>query len=231
MALISMKTVVKEYRAGNETIEALRGIDLEVEKGEFTAIAGPSGSGKTTLLNIAGCLDIPTSGQVTIESMQTTGMSAADLAEIRRMRLGFIFQSFNLIPVLTAEENVAFALHISGGTIGKKAKSKALDILGRVGLAGMEKRYPRELSGGQQQRVAIARALVRVPALVLADEPTANLDSATGDEILTVMKQLNRDLQVTFLLSTHDPMVMEHCGRLVQLHDGLVFSDGRQDQA
>ena len=200
---------------------------MEVEKGEFTAIAGPSGSGKSTLLNLIGCLDKPTSGKVFMDSIDLSKYSKKELAGIRRERIGFVFQTFNLIPILKAFENVAFPLSLlrkSAQDIEKSVKG----ILDDVGLGGMEHRYPRELSGGQQQRVAIARALVKEPSIILADEPTANLDSGTGAEILDLMKDLNEHKGATFIFSTHDPMVIERARRVIRLHDGQIHSDERR---
>ena len=200
---------------------------MEINKGEFTAIAGPSGSGKSTLLNLMGCLDKPTAGKVFINEVDVSQYNKKELANIRRQNIGFVFQSFNLIPILTAFENVAFPLsllHKSASEIGESVNQ----ILSDVGLEGMESRYPRELSGGQQQRVAVARALVKEPAIILADEPTANLDSTTGGEILDLMRDLNERKDATFIFSTHDPMVIERATRVIRLHDGQINSDERK---
>ena len=228
MAYVDVKGVTKDYKIEMVKVQALRGVDLAVEKGDFVAIAGPSGSGKTTLLNLIGCLDTPTSGEVLVEDEPIGKLSKTGLSDLRRRKIGFIFQSFNLIPVLTAQENVAFAAHIVGGKMGEQAEDLAREALAIVGLEGMESRFPRELSGGQQQRVAVARALVKEPSLVLADEPTANLDSVTASEILKLMDELNKKIGATFVFSTHDPMVMDHSRRLVKLHDGRVSSDERK---
>ncbi len=227
MRTLSVLNLEKDYEVGEIIVHALRGVSMEVENGEFTAIAGPSGSGKSTLLNLIGCLDKPTSGKVLIDEIDISQYSKKELANIRRKRIGFVFQSFNLIPILTAFENVAFPLSLlrkSADDIERTVNS----ILGDVGLKGMEHRYPRELSGGQQQRVAVARSLVKEPAIVLADEPTANLDSVTGAEILDLMKNLNEQKGATFIFSTHDPLVIERASRVIRLRDGQIQSDERK---
>lgn len=225
--LLSLVNLNKDYEDGKIVVHALKDINLEVEKGEFTAIAGPSGSGKSTLLNLIGCLDKPSSGEVFISGIDTSTYSKKELANIRREKIGFVFQSFNLIPILTAFENVAFPLSLLGQN-GDLIERKVKGILGDVGLGGLENRYPRELSGGQQQRVAIARALVKEPSIILADEPTANLDSANGAEILNLMKELNEQKEATFIFSTHDTAVIERAKRVVYLHDGQINSDERK---
>ncbi|MFP4330228.1 MAG: ABC transporter ATP-binding protein [Spirochaetaceae bacterium] len=225
--MIRIKGVHKAYRSGDTSVHALRGVDLEVAFGEFTAIAGPSGSGKSTLLNIIGCLDTPDSGTVHIGEAELTGADRRDRAEFRRRSLGFVFQSFNLIPVLTAYENVAFVLNLLG-LEERECRQRTMAILAEVGLEGMEDRRPTRLSGGQQQRVAIARALIKEPTIVLADEPTANLDSSTGEAILDLMRSLNRRRGTTFIFSTHDRLVMEYASRLVSLRDGAVLDDERR---
>ena len=227
--MIAIRNLTKTYLSGENEVHALRGVDLDIAKGEFTAIAGPSGSGKTTLLNIIGCIDDPDAGTVTIQDREMTKLPPKVLSAFRREHLGFIFQSFNLIPVLTAFENVCMSLDIMG-VDHAQASERTLAILKEVGLQGMENRLPTRLSGGQQQRVAIARALVKNPLVVLADEPSANLDSATGESILQLMKDLNQKLGTTFLFSTHDQMVMSWATRLVRLHDGLIQSDERRGQ-
>ena len=227
--MIRVDKVTKEYRTDHTAVQALRGVSLEIPAGEFLAIAGPSGSGKTTLLNLIGCLDLPSSGEIYIEGEAVSGKSRVELATLRRLKLGFVFQSFNLIPVLSAFENVSFALALLGAD-GRELRERTRKALEEVGLAGLEKRKPGELSGGQQQRVAIARALVKGPQIVLADEPTANLDSDTGREILELMAGLNRSHGTTFVFSTHDAMVMEFARRLVLLHDGTITKDQRRAQ-
>jgi len=222
--VIETKGLVKNYELNGITVEALRGIDLAFGPGEFAAVAGPSGSGKSTFLHLVGCLDVPTSGSVTVGGRDTALMRRADLALLRRQTIGFIFQAYNLIPVLSAIENVSFPLVLLGeGARG--ARERSLAMLESVGLAGMEDRRPKEMSGGQQQRVAIARALVKRPSLILADEPTANLDSKTAREILELMLELNGREGTTFVFSTHDQLVMEYARRLVRLRDGLVESE------
>jgi len=225
--LLSSVELKKDYNVGDTVVYALRGVSMEVERGEFTAIAGPSGSGKSTLLNLIGCLDKPTSGQVFINGVDVSRYSKKELANIRRENIGFVFQSFNLIPILTAFENVAFPLSLLRKN-ADEIEQNVNQILQDVGLSGMEHRYPRELSGGQQQRVAIARALVKEPSIILADEPTANLDSATGAEILDLMKELNEQKGATFIFSTHDPMVMDRARRIISLRDGQIHSDERK---
>ena len=222
--LIEVIDVTKKYMAGDTEVNALGGVNLTVDKGEFSSIAGPSGSGKTTLLNLIGCLDQVSSGEIKIDGEAVSGKNKNELALFRRDKLGFIFQTFNLIPVLTAFENVSFALSLLDVEAGE-LRRRTMDLLEEVGLKGMEKRYPRELSGGQQQRVAVARALIKEPDIVLADEPTANLDSTTGEEILHLMQELNRKHETTFIFSTHDKMVMDHARRLILLHDGVITED------
>ncbi|MCX7024828.1 MAG: ABC transporter ATP-binding protein [Spirochaetes bacterium] len=222
--LASLRGVSKTYHAGDDEIRALRGIDLDIAAGEFLSIAGPSGSGKTTLLNLIGCIDVVDSGDLFIEGRDIARMRKSGLADFRRERLGFIFQSYHLVPVLTAVENVALPLELLG-VPGREARDKARAMLAEVGLSGKEERFPSRMSGGQQQRVAVARALVKRPALVLADEPTANLDSTTGEAILDLMQAMNERHGTTFVFSTHDRMVMERARRLVSLHDGAIMAD------
>lgn len=208
---------------GVETL-ALDGIDLAVHAGEFSALAGPSGSGKTTLLNILGALDAPTEGTVCIEGRDLAPLSPAELSDLRMRKLGFVFQAYNLIPVFTARENVEFVMELQQVSAAGR-KQRALEVLEEVGLGGLGDKRPLEMSGGQQQRVAVARAIVARPAMVLADEPTANLDSETAARLLELMEQLNRTHGITFLFSTHDPAVMEAARRVVRLRDGRVVSD------
>ncbi len=221
MKVVETTNLVKDYSLNGLTVNALRGISLKVEQGEFTAVAGPSGSGKSTFLHLVCCLDTPTSGSVSVGGTDIATLSRKELALLRRSHIGFIFQAYNLIPVLTTLENVSLPL-ILLGTDAKETRDKALRALAAVGLEGMDSRKPKEMSGGQQQRVAIARALIKNPALILADEPTANLDSRTGKEILDLMLDLNKREGTTFIFSTHDPMVMDCARRLVKLRDGLV---------
>ncbi len=228
--LISIRNVTKVYRSGTTEVSALRGVSLEVNRGELLAIAGPSGSGKSTLLNLIGCLDAASSGEVLIDDQAVSGLTRKQLALFRRNHLGFVFQSFNLIPVLTAYENVSLALSLLTLDAGE-VRTRSLEMLGEVGLQDMTGRRPAELSGGQQQRVAIARALVKEPQIVLADEPTANLDSETGEGLLELMRRLNRQLGSTFIFSTHDAMVMDYADRLVRLQDGRIVADERRARA
>ena len=225
--MIRIERLERTYKAGETQVRALRGVSLLIEPREFLSIAGPSGSGKTTLLNLIGCIDRPDVGEITIDGKAVTRMSGAELALFRRERLGFVFQTFNLIPVLTAAENVAFALSLIGRT-DREARERSRAFLVEVGLEGREDSLPGKLSGGQQQRVAIARALVKEPAIVLADEPTANLDSENGAAILELMERLNERHGTTFVFSTHDPMVMGRARRLVRLRDGLIASDEKR---
>jgi putative ABC transport system ATP-binding protein len=214
--------VSKTYRLGKVTVTALDGVSLAVKAGEFLAVAGPSGSGKTTLLNLIGCLDTPTSGQVAIDGEAISGLSPGRRADLRARKLGFVFQTFNLIPVLTAWENVEYPLLLQRGRGDVAARVRA--ALEHVGLADRARHRPPELSGGQQQRVAIARALVTEPALVLADEPTANLDSRTGHEIVELMRRLNRERGTTFVFSTHDPRIVNAADRVLEISDGRLQS-------
>lgn len=223
MSLIDVRAVTKQYWLGRTPVPALRGIDLGVDPGEFLAIAGPSGSGKTTLLNLIGCIETPTNGTVRIEGADVAGLSGDSLAELRATKIGFIFQRFNLLPVLTALENVEYPLLLTR-LPDQQRRQRALEALDRVGLSSFANHKPLELSGGQQQRVAIARAIVAEPRIVLADEPTANLDRTTGGEILSLMKSINQRQRTTFIFSTHDQKVMELAGRIALLSDGLIVS-------
>ncbi|MDR1576328.1 MAG: ABC transporter ATP-binding protein [Treponema sp.] len=224
MTVVEAENVVKDYGLNGQTVHALRGVNLSFEGGEFAAIAGPSGSGKSTFLHLTGCLDTLTGGSMSIGGRNVAGLSKKQLALLRRHSIGFIFQAYNLIPVLTVSENIAFPLTLLG-VDKREIRERVARSLRDVGLEGMEKRRPREMSGGQQQRVAIARALVKKPALILADEPTANLDSTIGREILELMVQLNTSEGTTFIFSTHDPMVMEFARRIIKLCDGRIESD------
>jgi putative ABC transport system ATP-binding protein len=221
---VRLSDVKKTYRTGPIEVPALRGVSLRIEPGEFVATAGPSGSGKTTLLNIIGGLDRADSGEVWVAGQNLQLLSAGDLARVRLQRIGFVFQTYNLLPVLSALENTEFTLLLQG--VPSDVRKERVERLFReIGLAGLENRRPAELSGGQQQRVAVARAMVTEPALILADEPTANLDSATAISLLDVMERLNRSTGTTFLFSTHDPQVMERAHRLIRLRDGQIVSD------
>lgn len=225
--MIKIDSVVRTYQAGETEVQALKGVSLNIDPGEFISIAGPSGSGKTTLLNLIGCIDSLDSGEISIKGVPVSRMSKKEKTEFRRKNLGFIFQTYNLIPVLTAYENVAFALSLLD-LKEEEVRSRSMGILKEVGLEGMEHRRPDRLSGGQQQRVAIARALVKQPEIILADEPTANLDSETGEDILKLMQEMNRKYNTTFIFSTHDKMVMDYAKRLVLLHDGQIQNDERR---
>ncbi|MBU0677218.1 MAG: ABC transporter ATP-binding protein [Verrucomicrobia bacterium] len=227
MPLIEVENIHKEYEDGKTTVHALRGIDLTIDAGEFTAIAGPSGSGKTTLLNLISGLDAVSAGNITLDSVDISSASARKLSQLRLEKIGFVFQAYNLVPVLTARENVEFTMLLQGVPSGERRK-RSLDMLERVGLGEYADRKPTAMSGGQQQRVAVARAIVTHPRVVLADEPTANLDSETGSRLLDLMKRLNAEEDMTFVFSTHDPMVMDYSTRLVRLHDGKVKSDERK---
>jgi putative ABC transport system ATP-binding protein len=220
-AVVTIESVKKTYRQGEVDVPALRGVDLEVERGDFLAFAGPSGSGKTTLLNLIGGLASPSNGRIAIEGRDLSTMSKGERSTMRLQRIGFIFQAYNLIPVLTAYENAEFVLLLQRAD-EQERREKVMAMLDKVGLSGMGNRFPRELSGGQQQRVAIARAIVAEPAIILADEPTANLDSKTAAQLLDTMELLNREKQATFLFSTHDPAVMKRAKRLVYLRDGQI---------
>lgn len=220
--LLEIRKVSKTYHAGKVDCPALHDIDLDVDKGEFLALCGPSGSGKTTLLNIIGCIDNADSGTVTLDGRALTGRNADDLAVLRREHFGFIFQTYNLIPVYDVFENVELSLKLLGKGHAAEMKEKVMSVLDSVGLKGLEHRRPLELSGGQQQRVSIARALVKQPRVILADEPTANLDSRTGEDVVHLMEEMNARMGVTFIFSTHDQLVMQHAKRLVRLHDGRV---------
>ena len=223
-AVVALRGVTKLYRQGSLEVHALRGLDLTVRKGEFTALIGPSGSGKTTTLNLVGGLDSPTGGSVAVEGVDLGTLSRKALSHLRRDRIGFVFQSYNLIPVLTAYENAEMVMWVQGVPAPERRR-RVMELLHAVGLEGMEDRRPTELSGGQQQRVAIARAIASDPAVVLADEPTANVDSETAERLISLMETLNRDRDVTFLFSTHDPRVVERVKRVVRLVDGRVDSD------
>jgi putative ABC transport system ATP-binding protein len=225
--IVSVRGLTREYKQGSVTVHALRGVDLDIEAGEFTALMGPSGSGKTTLLNQIGALDQPTAGSVVVDGRELAQLSAGQLSDLRLHRLGFIFQSYNLLPVLSAAENAEFVLVLRGVPKAERRR-RVLDTLASVGLTGLEHRRPNALSGGQQQRVAVARAIAGQPALVLADEPTANLDSKTGHELIELMADLNRAHGVTFVFATHDPQVMDAARRVVRLVDGRIAEDLRK---
>ena len=226
--IVDLKDVTKVYKEGRHEVHALRGLDLQVDAGDFIAVVGPSGSGKTTLFNIIGALDTPTSGHVRVSGRDLERLSRTELARLRLNKIGFVFQAYNLVPVLTAYENTELVLALQHVPSGER-RQRALEILDQVGLKGMEFRKPFELSGGQQQRVAVARAMVARPDLILADEPTANLDTTTGGALMDMMRELNEKSGITFVFSTHDRQIMERARRLVTLKDGLIFSDENRD--
>jgi putative ABC transport system ATP-binding protein len=223
-SIVELEEVTKIYRQGEIEVQAVRSLSLLVERGEFSALCGPSGSGKTTLLNLIGALDKPTSGRVSIEGRDLGPLSRRELSRLRRDRIGFVFQAYNLMPVLTAYENAELVLSLQGVPDDQRRK-RVLELFALVGLEGLEDRRPDELSGGQQQRVAIVRAIAANPAIVLADEPTANVDSETAENLLQIMERLNRERGVTFLFSTHDTRVMDRARRIVRIVDGKVETD------
>jgi putative ABC transport system ATP-binding protein len=225
--IVQVENVSKIYRLGKTDVPALRDVSLEVHPGEFLSIAGPSGSGKTTLLNLVGCVDTPTRGRVRVDGRDTLELSERALTDLRLHRIGFIFQTFNLVPVLSVFQNVEFPLLLQGGATKKERQTRVTKLLEAVGLATHARHRPSELSGGQRQRVAVARALVSNPALVLADEPTANLDSATGENIIDLMRDMNERDGTTFIFSTHDARVMAHAHAVLKLADGRLV--GRED--
>ncbi len=220
--IVSAEKVSKDYKLGKAEVHALREVSLEVHRGEFISIAGPSGSGKTTLLNLIGCVDTPTSGTVKVDGRDTHALSERELTDLRLHKIGFIFQTFNLVSVLSLYQNVEFPLLLQGGLTRAERRRRIEGLLEAVGLADHARHRPSELSGGQRQRVAVARALVTRPPLVLADEPTANLDSQTGANIIDLMKEMNRRDGTTFIFSTHDPKVMSHASAIVRIADGEV---------
>jgi len=222
--VVSCKQVVKTYLQGELSVHALSDVSLDVTKGDFICLSGPSGSGKSTLLNMIGGLDSPTSGEIIVDGEHIENMQKGQLAEMRLSKIGFVFQAYNLIPVLSAQENVEMVMQMQGVSKTQR-ETESMNILNEVGLKGLESRRPAALSGGQQQRVAVARAIVSRPSLVLADEPTANLDSHTAKKLLDLMLSMNQQHDITFIISTHDPMVMEMSKRLIRLHDGKIISN------
>ena len=214
--------ITKEFRTGKVVVHALRGVSLEIEAGEMVAIVGPSGSGKSTLLGLLGGLDTPTSGRVEVDSLDITDMNESQLADVRSAKIGFVFQTFNLIPTLTALENVALPAQFARSRSKVKPTRRARELLTTVGLGDRLKHRPAELSGGEQQRVALARAMVNQPALILADEPTGNLDSASGDRVLEALEQMRRETGTTLVVVSHDPSVAARADRVLQLHDGQI---------
>jgi len=224
--VVECTQVKKTYQQDAVPVYALRGVDIQIEQGDFASLSGPSGSGKSTLLNMIGGLDRPDEGDVIVDGISLSGLSESELAHLRLHKIGFVFQAYNLIPVLSAQENVEFILQLQG-VAALQRRQRAQQALESLGLADMSHRRPGELSGGQQQRVAIARAIVTNPALLLADEPTANLDSATTEELLVLLKNLNQQQGMTIVTATHDPLVMSYTSRKVQMRDGAIELDDR----
>jgi putative ABC transport system ATP-binding protein len=225
--ILETKQLSKVYQVGQEKIPALRGVNFKADAGNFIVINGPSGSGKSTFLNLIACIDRPTEGEVFIEGQATSKLTESQLAELRKRKIGLVFQSFNLIPVLSAYENVEYPLLLLGIS-SLERKKKVMGLLDEVGLTDLVKRRPDELSGGQRQRVAIARALVTDPKIVLADEPTANLDSETGKQVMVIMRRLNEDHKVAFLVVTHDPVVTQYAERTVRIRDGQLSEENNR---
>jgi len=230
MTAVHCVDLCKTYRQGEEDIKALDHVSIDIDEGGFVCLSAPSGGGKTTLLNAIGGLDKPDSGEVYIAGRRIDNLSKGELADLRLRQIGFVFQAFNLIPVLTARENIEFVMQVQGVPAGER-QSKSLEILEEVGLAGLEDRRPADMSGGQQQRVAVARAIVSRPALVLADEPTANLDSRAADGLMELFRELNDHHNTTFVIATHDKRVMGYAKRLVRMLDGRIVDDIEQDAA
>jgi len=222
--IVELKHLSKIYQQGELELKAVNNVSLTIRKGDFAALCGPSGSGKTSILNLIGALDEPTSGEVYLDKIELASLTRSELAEVRKNRIGFVFQSYNLIPVMTAYENAAFVLELQG-VDKQEQQQRVMQTLSDVGLAGLEHRRPDEMSGGQQQRVAIARAIVTKPAIVLADEPTANVDSHTAEALLDLMQSLNEQQGITFLFSTHDQHVIDRAKRIIQVHDGKIAGD------
>jgi putative ABC transport system ATP-binding protein len=221
---VQCRNLSKVFSQGELAVHALSEVDIDISTGDFVCLSGASGSGKTTLLNMIGGLDVASSGEITVTGKRLDLMSMSELADLRLHHIGFVFQAYNLIPVLSARENVEFVMQLQGVEAAQR-RQLAMDILEQVGLTGLEDRRPSELSGGQQQRVAVARAIVSKPALILADEPTANLDSTNSDKLMTLMRELNASMGTTFIISTHDEGVMKFAKRLVKLHDGRIIND------
>jgi len=231
VSIVALTDVKKHYALGETTVEAVKGASFSIEKGDFISIAGPSGSGKSTILNMIGLIDSPTAGEVSIDGRPVSGIKDRELTRLRHRTIGFIFQSFNLIPVLDVRENVEFPLLLGKDSRMTRERRSYVDfLLEEVGLAGHRKHKPNELSGGQRQRVAIARALVTNPDIILADEPTANLDSATGEAILQLMKRINKEMDTTFIFSTHDAKIVEMADHVIRLRDGMVVENFRPER-
>ncbi|MBA7540446.1 putative ABC transporter ATP-binding protein YknY [subsurface metagenome] len=228
MAIVQLSEVKKIYPLGKTEVQAVKGVTFDIEKGDFISIAGPSGSGKSTILNMIGCIDTPTEGSVKIQGTETSALCDREITRLRHRVIGFIFQSFNLVPVLNVFENIEFPLLLDRETMTKTEKLEWIDyLMEAVGLQEWRKHKPNELSGGQRQRVAVARALVTKPGIVLADEPTANLDSKTGGSIIELMKKMNAELETTFIFATHDQAIVEIADHVIRLHDGLVAENLR----
>lgn len=225
---VILRNVSRVYRQNAVSVQALTDINLDIPRLDFVCLSGPSGSGKSTLLNLIGGLDTPTTGEIEVDGKRLDRMTRGELAELRLHKIGFVFQAYNLIPVLSARENVEFVMQLQGMDTSTRAK-KTREILKEVGLEGLEDRLPGELSGGQQQRVAVARAIVSEPSLVLADEPTANLDSKTAENLMQLLRHMNKEHGITFIFSTHDKLVMDFSQRLIKLHDGRIVDDVRRN--
>ncbi|MBP6207952.1 MAG: ABC transporter ATP-binding protein [Anaerolineales bacterium] len=226
MEVVKIENVTRTYQIGKLETHALRGVSLSINSGEFTALVGPSGSGKTTLLQMIGCLDQPTSGRVTVDGKEVTSLNRNQRADMRKGHIGFIFQFFALIPTLTAYENVEMPLLLNGHS-PKERRDRVMELLNAVDLTDRANNRPDQLSGGQQQRIAIARALAPKPALILADEPTANLDTENGKQVMEIMKKLNQETGETFVFATHDPRVINYASRVVTLEDGVIVKDSK----
>lgn len=227
MTILEARGVKKVYRTRGVETPALNGVDLVIEEGEFAALAGPSGSGKTTLLNLLGALDAPSAGDVLLDGESLVAMTSSRLADLRLKKIGFVFQAYNLIPVLSARENVEFVMELQGIPAAAR-RERAMELLAEVDIGELADKRPSEMSGGQQQRVAVARAIASRPRVVLADEPTANLDSTTASRLLELMQRLNRERKITFLFSTHDPLVIGKARRTLRLQDGRIVSEERE---
>jgi len=231
VAIVSLKEVKKTYPLGKTEVHAVNGVSFDIARGDFISIAGPSGSGKSTILNMIGCIDVPTAGTVELNNQITSSLTDREITELRHKFVGFIFQSFNLIPVLNVYENIEFPLLLGKNTPELKQRKEWTEyLIEEVGLTDWAKHRPNELSGGQRQRVAIARSLATKPELVLADEPTANLDSETSEAIIGLMKKINKEMNTTFIFSTHDPTIMELAEHIIKLKDGLISSEYRRDK-
>jgi putative ABC transport system ATP-binding protein len=228
--MLEARDITKVFRSGAGEVMPLKGINVDLMAGELTLLMGPSGSGKTTLLSILGCILSPTGGSLNVAGRSTQGLSAEGLADLRRRHIGFVFQAYNLVPVLNAVENVEFVLELQGKGTAERRR-RALEVLAELGLADLAHRLPSELSGGQQQRVAVARAVASRPELVLADEPTANLDSASAEQLMGLMRRLHEESGMTFVFSTHDPRIVAHATRVVTLEDGKVVQDEQRERA